>query len=85
MPAAKHEGTLCRYHDPLLAPLTHQRNKIARDRYWARWRAEKAAAQAAPLAVRLYFRSTLKRCDDALRLVGQRLGPTNSSTALPLR
>lgn len=52
MTAARDQRTLCRYHDPELAPETHRRNKQARDRYWQRWREAKAAsATAASYAV----------------------------------
>ena len=37
-------GKLCKYHDPQLAPATHERNRQAAQRYWQAYRAMKALA-----------------------------------------
>jgi hypothetical protein len=36
---------LCEYHDPQLAPATHERNRQATRRYWQTYHALKALAE----------------------------------------
>jgi hypothetical protein len=44
--AAARGSKLCKYHDPQLAPVTHERNRKAAQRHWEAYRAMKALAES---------------------------------------